>query len=134
LLELALHWGEGPILSRDVAARQGISLSYLGQLMTPLTSSGLVRGTRGSKGGLQLARHPTEITLSEVFRILEGSPELVECLGNPSVCHRSLGCATRDLWYEMEQAMTGVLEASTLQDLADRHKARGEQHMVMYNI
>ena len=43
LLELAMHYGEGPILLRDIAQRQQISLRYLEQLITPLITGGRVR-------------------------------------------------------------------------------------------
>ena len=36
LLDLACHWGEGPVPLKDIAQRQEISLNYLEHLITPL--------------------------------------------------------------------------------------------------
>lgn len=47
LLDLALHWGEGPILLKGIAQRQRISLSYLEHLISPLIAAGIVKSTRG---------------------------------------------------------------------------------------
>lgn len=133
LLDLALHRGEGPVLLKDIAQRQQISLAYLEHLVAPLIAGGVLRSTRGARGGVSLARPPAEIRLSEVVQLLEGSITPVECIDNPGVCDRSGSCATRDIWGEMKKAINGVLDATTLQDLAERQK-RKERPAEMYYI
>ncbi len=134
LLELALHHGEGPVLLRDIARRQQISLSYLERLVTPLVAGGVLRSTRGAKGGVLLAKPPEEIKLSEVIQLLEGSIALVECVNNPGVCSRSESCVTRDIWGELQKAMNGILESTTLRDLVERQKRKERFTEVMYYI
>ena len=134
LLEMALHWDEGPILMRDIAQRQDVSLPYLEQLIGPLVAGGIVRSTRGAKGGVELARPPQEVKLSEVIGILEGSLAPADCLKDPSVCDRSQSCVTRDIWHEMGQAMNSVLEANTLQDLVERNSMKASTKEAMYHI
>lgn len=134
LLELALHYKEGPIPLKDIAQRQQIPLQYLEHLITPLIAGGLVRSTRGARGGVLLAKSPKEIRLSEVIQLLEGSIAPVECVNNPEVCSRSELCATRDIWDELKKAMDGVLESTTLQDLVERHKKKERPEPAMYHI
>ncbi len=134
LLDLALHLGEGPVLLRDIARRQQIPLSYLEHLVAPLIAGGVLRSTRGAKGGVSLARPPAEIKLSEVIPLLEGSITPVECIDNPGVCNRSGLCATRDIWGEMKEAINGVLDATTLQDLAERQRRKEQPEAEMYYI
>ena len=134
LLDLALHQSEEPILLKDIARRQQISLRYLEQLMSPLITGGVVRSTRGPKGGVSLAKTPEEIKLSEVIQFLEGSVAPVECVNNPGTCPRSDLCVTRDVWAEMEKAMSGVLESTTLQDLVERQRKKEQPGEVMYYI
>lgn len=134
LLELALHWGEGPVLLRDIAQKQQISLQYLEHLITPLIAGGIVRSSRGAKGGISLAKPPGEVRLSEVIHLLEGSIAPVECINNPGVCSRSESCVTRDIWHELKKAMNGVLESTTLQDLVERQRRKGQPDKMMYNI
>ena len=134
LLDLGLHRGEEPILLKDIAQRQQISLSYLERLVTPLIAGGMMRSTRGAKGGVSLARSPEEIRLSEVIQLLEGPIAPVECINNPEVCNRSELCVTRDVWGELEKAMSGVLESTTLQDLVDRQRAKERCGKAMYHI
>jgi len=134
LLDLALHRDEEPTLLKDIAQRQEISLSYLEHLITPLIAAGIVRSTRGARGGVSLARSPEEIRLSEVIQLLEGSVAPVECVNNPEICSRSASCVTRDIWGELKKAIDGVLESTTLQDLVERQKGKEQPEAVIYNI
>ena len=134
LLDLALHQNEEPVLLKDIARRQQISLSYLEHLITPLIAAGILKSTRGVRGGVRLAKPPREIKLSEVVLLLEESIAPVECINNPETCTRSELCATRDIWSELKKVMDEVLESTTLQDLAERHKAKRLPREAMYYI
>jgi len=134
LLDLALHQEQQPILLKDIAQRQQFSLQYLEHLITPLIAGGIIRSTRGPKGGISLAKPAKEINLSEVIQLLEGSIAPVECINSPGVCSRSESCATRDIWSEMKQAIDSVLESTTLQDLVERQKRKEQPEAEMYYI
>jgi Rrf2 family protein len=121
MLDLALHFGEGPILVKDISRRQEVSDRYLEQILTPLKASGLLRAFRGSRGGFALAKEPSEIKLIEIVQIVEGSTAPVDCVDDAQICTRSESCVTRDVWIELKNAIDHVLDSITLQDLVDRH-------------
>jgi Rrf2 family cysteine metabolism transcriptional repressor len=134
LLELALRQGEGPVFLKDIARVQEISLPYLEHLIAPLVAAGIVRSTKGPRGGISLARDPRDIKLSEITRVLEGSVAPVECVNDPAVCNRSATCVTRDVWTQLKEVMDGVLGATTLQDLVVRQRKKGRPEPSMYYI
>ena len=134
LLDLALHQEEKPVPLRDIAKRQQLSLRYLEHLIAPLIAGGLIRSTRGPKGGVSMVRPPEEVGLDEVIQLLEGSLAPVECVDNPEVCSRSDFCATRDIWSEMKKAMEGVLRSTTLLNLAERQEKKERIKEAMYYI
>ena len=134
MLDLALHYGEGPILLKDVAKREQVSERYLEHLTLPLRAAGLVRSARGARGGFTLAKPPSQIRLIEVMQVSEGSIALVECVSDPEVCSRASLCVTRDIWAEMKKAMNGILESTTLQDLVERRKQKEQPKVEMYYI
>ena len=134
LLDLALHSGEGAVPLKDIARRQQISLPYLEHLITPLVAAGIVKSTRGARGGVLLLRAPAEIKLSEVLQLLEGSIAPVDCINNPKICPRSDLCVTRDIWGDMKKVMDEVLESTTLQDLVERQKRKARPKEAMYDI
>jgi len=134
LLDLAQHYGKSPVLLKDISARQAISLRYLEQIMSPLVSAKMVISVRGPKGGVTLAKPPDKIRLVEIIQLLEGPVEPVECVGNPGICTRAPSCAARDVWSELAQAMTGVLESTTLQDLVERQGRKEPARGITYDI
>jgi len=120
ILEIAAENGKKPVKIKFIAERQDISSKYLEQIVGTLKSADLLYSTRGPKGGYLLTRPASEIKLSEVFLALEGPPISVECLQHRQHCPRCKDCATRVLWMEMQDAMLGVLESKTLQDIIDK--------------
>jgi len=134
LLDLALQQGERPVVLKDIAQRQQVSLRYLEHIIASLIAAGIIRSARGARGGVSLARSPEEIRLSEVIQVLEGSITPVECVENPGVCDRSELCVTRDIWGELKKTMNGLLESITLQDLIERQKSKEQPRKVMYYI
>jgi Rrf2 family cysteine metabolism transcriptional repressor len=134
LLDLALHQDEGLVQLKEIARRQEFSLQYLEHLIAPLIAAGLVKSTRGARGGVLLLKPPSEVKLSEVVQILEGSIALVDCVNNPAICPRSASCVTRDIWIEMKRAMSHVLDSTTLQDLVERQKQKRQSETGMYYI
>lgn len=124
MLDLALNFGEDPILIKDIATRQGISKGYLEQLFIPLRAAGLVWGIRGARGGFMLSRPPEEIRLSVIIQATEGSIAPVACVDEPRLCRQSGECITREVWVEMKRACDNVLESLTLRDLVERSKKR----------
>lgn len=133
MLDLALHNGGGPVMLKDIARRQGISEKYLWNLINPLKTVGLVQSIRGARGGYKLAKKPSEISLKDIMKVLEGPLCLVDCVENPSTCERSPTCITRDVWCEASENFMKTLEAMTLEKLVDRHRGRIEA-TAEYNI
>ena len=121
-LELACNYGKGPLQIKIIAQKQEISVKYHEQLMAMLKSTGFVRSIRGAKGGYVLAKPPNQIKLSDIFNALEGPIVTVECLESDEYCARAADCVARELWSQVQQAVIGVLESVTLEDLAKRAK------------
>ena len=120
IVELAMSYGKGPLQIKTIAERQDISNKYLEQLMSILKSSGLVRSIRGAKGGYILAKDPKDVRISDIFLTLEGPLITVDCLEHPEFCTKCTDCVTRYVWSEIQNAMIGVMNSITLQDLVDK--------------
>lgn len=123
LIELAHHYGDPrPTQSAEIAARQNIPESYLEQLLTTLRRAGFIRSVRGPQGGHTLIRNPKELRVSEVIEALEGSIMPIDCLDEASTCSRSGGCAQREMWQAVREAVLSVLERTTIGELAERDR------------
>ena len=126
MLELALNYESGTriVSVKEIAAHQQLSPKYLEHLLASLRAAGLVRSVRGAKGGHTLARPPDAVNLREIYHVFEGTEGFVECTTSPGLCDRSDGCVTREVWAQMYDACMGILESTTLGDLARRARSK----------
>jgi len=129
MVDLAIHYGEGPVLLKDIAKRQQLSERYLEQLVLTLKAAGLVKSIRGARGGFMLNKAPSEINLSQIFQVLEGPLGLVECVDDPASCSRIDSCVTRDVWQELKDGIISILDSKTLQDLAEQQTLKEKKAM-----
>lgn len=119
MIDLAEHAG-GFTPMKEVAARQGISLKYLEQIMPALSKSGLVEGIHGKGGGYRLTRNPEEYTAGEILRVTEGDLAPVACLAcGAEPCARSESCKTVPLWRGFQALTNDYFDGVTLASLAE---------------
>ena len=117
LVDLAQNQGRGPIPAGEIAARQGIPESLVGQVLGTLRLAGYVRSVRGAQGGHELARDPAKIRLHEVVENLEGPIAPGVCAEDINVaCTGSV--AQAEMWEEVRRSIVQVLERHTVAKLA----------------
>lgn len=120
MIDLAVNESDEPVRVRDVAERQEISIKYLEQIISSLNKGGLVKSLRGPQGGYRLAKSPSEYTVGEILRLIEGSLSPVPCLDDgANQCERSGACCTLYLWKKLDDAVNSVLDTVTLQEMVD---------------
>ena len=111
LIEIALNEEKGPVTLSELAAIQGISLSYAEQLFAGLRKQGLVRGTRGPGGGFKLARRPEEITIGEIIRAVYDKDA-----SNWSDAAEEAEQRSASYWKRLDNKIDSFLDKITLQD------------------
>jgi Rrf2 family protein len=126
MMELAEHYGRGPVLVKAIAAKQGISGKYIPVLVSALRAAGMVSSVRGPSGGYELARDPGSITALDVVCALEGRTSPARCVSDACACARAGLCVAREVWCEVARAVDGVLSRLTLGQLTERQRARYE--------
>ncbi|MDD3277666.1 MAG: Rrf2 family transcriptional regulator [Lachnospiraceae bacterium] len=131
MLDLATnHTGE-PIRLKDVAKRQEISEKYLEQIISILNKAGYVKSIRGPQGGYLLKREPEEYTVGMILRLTEGSLAPVECVENENdSCSRREGCVTVTLWKQLNDAINGVVDHVTLEDLVNWQTNKADEYFI----
>lgn len=130
---LALRYGHGPVLLREVAEQEAISEKYLGQIVIPLRSAALLRSVRGARGGYELAREPREITVREIVEVLEGGLDIADGEKEHESVRTLSALVIHRVWEELTEEIARSLSAVSLDDIAHRVREGGESP-VMYNI
>jgi Rrf2 family protein len=133
MLDLAVHGGDGLQPIQEIASRQGIPQRYLEQVLLQLKRGGMLASKRGSAGGYRLHRSPDEITVGEVLRAVEGAGDL-ERGGRPRGVEASHSDDLGDLWREIGEALSAVLDRVSFGDLKRRVEERRGAARPMYHI
>jgi len=116
-LELAAVEDDEPVKGEQLAESQQIPLQFLEHILLELKHARIIRTKRGVRGGYWLARDPSEITLADVIRAVEGplaniqdsAPEDTEYPGHAELL--------KDVWIAVRANLRAVLERVTLADL-----------------
>jgi Rrf2 family cysteine metabolism transcriptional repressor len=124
VFEIARHYGKGPITIKEIADRQGISFSYLEQILHKLGKAGVIESVRGPAGGYLLARKPAELTIGDIVRTLEGPIALSHCLepGEEGDCYQADDCVARMVWVKVGEKIEEALDSISFEDLLTQHQ------------
>lgn len=135
MVDLALHEGQGLQPIQDIAARQGIPQRYLEQVLLQLKRAGFLYSRRGSAGGYRLSRPADEITVGAVLRAVEGPPAGVEPHRRGGrAAHGEDAAVLSELWQGIADAVAGVVDRTTFDDLRRRAEERRSSARPMYHI
>ena len=108
---------------KSVAENHGVSEKYLEQIIPLLVRGGLVKSVRGARGGYHLVKTPEDYSVGLILRTVEGSIAPVACLDDEvNQCARCKQCVTLDLWAQVDQAISNVVDHVTLADLVDKQR------------
>jgi len=121
IMQVARTSGDIPITIPEIAKNEGVSLPYVGKLMTTLRQAGLVKSVRGRKGGYFLSRPNDQISAADVMKVL-GQQLFDEQFcdrwtGEMKICVHSPDCTIRSLWTGLERTIYQTLDRIKLSDL-----------------
>lgn len=125
ILDIALNsTSDACVPLNMVAKRQGISENYLEQIMSDLKKAKLVKSIRGAQGGYILNKEPSDISVGDILRAVEGPLNLVDCNAEKekATCGTA-GCAdckAKDVWEKISDSMNDAADSISLQYLIDK--------------
>jgi Rrf2 family protein len=125
LLHLATLGPGGWAMSSEIAADREISKKFLDNILGELRSAGFVTTKKGRGGGYRLQRPPAEVRVGHVLRVLEGPLAPIRCASRTahlpcSDCPDEAACSVRLLMLDVRNAITGVLDETSLADMLER--------------
>lgn len=141
LLALARVYGEGPMLIADLADQERIPKKFLEAILLQLKNVGVLSSRKGKGGGYTLGKPPTEISIGQIVRILDGPLAPVECVSETAYrqcieCHDESTCGIRLVMKDVRDAMADILDHTSLHDMQKRSEAaaRKKQGIVDFQI
>ncbi len=128
LLHLALQ-GEGErTTAQQIAAQRLIPKALVRRVVTRLAAAGLIVTTRGSDGGISLARPASEISLLEVVEAMEGPMALNQCVTEPGICPLVPACSVHVAWVHARDVIRTHLQGITFDQLAGKKEDTSWTH------
>jgi len=107
-----------PVLIKDLAESTGVPYHYLSKVMQTLVKRGIIRSTRGRRGGLSLSKPPDRLFIGEVVEAVDGSNALDSCLFGAAKCGRTDHCSFHPAWEPVRKDILNFLEKTSIGDLS----------------
>jgi Rrf2 family transcriptional regulator, cysteine metabolism repressor len=126
LLELSMRDPSGPVMTvAEIAKIQKIPVRFLEQIFSKLRTGGYIASKRGKQGGYVMAVSPSNLSVGEIIRFIEGGEESVDCLKTRQADHCAFGtgCAFKQLWTRARDAMSAIFDEMTFQDLVNKQNS-----------
>ena len=122
MLDLSLQPGYGPASVSAIATRQYLPLPYLEKLLIELRRAGLVKSIRGVHGGYQLAKNPTQISLSDILMavgeaMVVDKPNINESTNRAKDTNLAADWVTLMVWSRLNEKLQAALASISLADL-----------------
>ncbi len=116
---------------KEIAAREQISAKFLEQILLALKNSGMLHSKMGVGGGYYLAKPASEITLGQIFRVLDGPVAPIRCVSQmsyePCGCPDEQTCGLRLVMGDVRNAIADILDNTSLADVTKRQAAVRKQ-------
>ncbi|MBT9775501.1 Rrf2 family transcriptional regulator [Clostridium sp. MCC353] len=110
----------GIVSVQEISAKEDITVSIAYKITRKLEKSGLLKSHRGSSGGYSLTRPVTQLTLYDVFTVIDPDLLITECMGSSYSCSRNTGthpCRVHGEFSRLQNLLVRELKAKTLSDL-----------------
>lgn len=111
-----------PELVTFIATENAISKKFLDAILGELRVAGLVKSKKGKGGGYALAKPPTEISVGEIIRVLDGPLAPLDCASQKFYrrcldCTSEEHCTVRRMMLEVRNAIARVLDTRSLAEM-----------------
>lgn len=108
---------DGLLPAEAMATEQEIPQNFLLAILADLRRGGIVRSRRGQGGGWSLARDPSQISVADVIRAVDGPLVSVNGRRPEQVSYKGSTSALQLVWIAARSSLRDVLETTTLADL-----------------
>jgi Rrf2 family protein len=115
---LALRGDQGSSSAREIAALYDIPIELMAKVLQRLVRRGLLASHQGTRGGYELARRPTQISVADVIQAIDGPVTVTACSSTESQCDQFAKCNVRDPLWKVRERILAALGECTIAELA----------------
>jgi Rrf2 family protein len=115
---LALRGDRGSSSAREIAALYNIPIELMAKVLQRLVRRGLLSSHQGTRGGYELAKRPTQISVADVIQAIEGPVTVTACSTDENQCEQFEKCNVRDPLWKVRERILSALGECTIAELA----------------
>ena len=106
----------------EIAKRSGTPKRFLEHILLEVRNAGVIASVRGRSGGYSLIKSPTDVSLSELLRTIDGPIAPLPCLSRRAYqrcedCTDEAACRIRKVFAEVFWSYLLIIESLTLADM-----------------
>lgn len=119
MVQLTLNYSKGPLRIGYISEQEKIPKKFLESILVELKKAGLVESTRGLEGGYELCQDPSNISLAQVVRIINGPLAPLGCVSRYAHvnCPDENTCRLKKVMLDVRTAIVNVLDKVTFADI-----------------
>jgi len=122
---IAKESGGEPLLIAEIAEQQRIPRKFLEVILLELRRDGILQSRMGKNGGYFLRKHPKEINIGHVIRLIDGPIALLPCVSYKfyepcAECEDEATCGLRDVMQQLRESTNRILNKVSLADILKR--------------
>jgi Rrf2 family protein len=115
---LALRRDRGSSSAREIAEQFDIPIELMAKVLQRLVQRGLLSSHQGTRGGYQLARPPSTISVADVIQAIDGPLTVTACSSQTQDCEQFAKCNVRDPLWKLKERILSTLADCTVAELA----------------
>jgi len=115
---LALRTDRGSSSAREIAEQYDIPIELMAKVLQRLVRRGLLASHQGTRGGYQLTRLPSQISVADVIQAIDGPVTVTACSTQDSTCEQYAKCNVRDPLWKVRERILAALADCTIAELA----------------
>ena len=106
----------------EVARRSGTPKRFLEHILLEIRNAGIIASTRGRAGGYTLVKKPSDVSISELLRLIDGPIAPLPCLSRRAYqrcedCSDEATCRIRKVFAEVFWSYLVIIESLTLEEM-----------------
>jgi Rrf2 family protein len=105
---------------KSISDDLNLSFHFLTKILQNLTERGILFSVKGPRGGVVLARKPSEIMLIEIVAAIDGTAVFHECIMGLPGCGHEQPCPLHEKWSMARVMLKNLFEATTLAEAAEK--------------
>lgn len=112
--------GQNFVPIREISGELGISFHFLTKILQSLTQQNIMTSFRGPRGGISLARPPSEISLYDIVIAIDGPQLFQSCILGLDHCGEAEPCPLHNQWIHIRQQISDMLQGIKLDTLSNK--------------